>query len=322
MSERDLHVVFGAGQVGSFLAEELRAAGFRVRVVKRHREGVPAGAEVMLGDAADAAFCRQAVRDAAVVYHCMNPEYDTRIWAQFLPRYLENLIAAAGAEDARLVVMENLYMVGRAGGRPIDEDTPPRPESRKGEIRARLGEQLFEAHARGDVRAVSARASDYYGPRGTETHFGGAFWRPVFRGRSANFIPNPDTPHSYHYIPDVAQALRLLGTAGDDVLGRPWMAPCAPAESTRTLVARFERMLGRPIPLRGMPRPLVGVLGWFWPVLGELAEMLHQWDQPFVVDDRRFRARFGVDATDPEDAARETVAWARTAFEEEHARAR
>ena len=313
MQKPGLHVVFGAGQIGSFLVEDLLAQGIRVRVAKRSADGIPAGAEACLGDATDPNFCRQAVAGGAVVYHCMNPPYDTRAWAQLLPRWLENLVAAAGEVGARLVVMENLYMVGR-GGAPIDEETPIRPESRKGEIRARLADELFEAHRRGDVQAVSGRASDYYGPRGYGTHFAGAFWKPVLRGRKANFLPDPDTPHTYHYIPDVARGLATLGQADRDVLGRHWMLPCAPAEPSRALVERMGDALGRQIDLKGMPRAAVRVLGWFFPMLGEIGEMLHQWDEPFIVDDRRFRERFGVTATDADKGAAATVAWAEQVF--------
>ena len=38
--------------------------------------------------------------------------------------------------------------------------------------------------------------------------------------------------------------------------------------------------------------------------------MLYQWDEPFVVDDRRFRERFAVQPVPADSAARETVAWA------------
>ena len=51
-------------------------------------------------------------------------------------------------------------------GKPLDEDTPPRPCSRKGEIRARVAERMWEAYLRGDVRATSGLASDFYGPGG------------------------------------------------------------------------------------------------------------------------------------------------------------
>jgi hypothetical protein len=43
-------------------------------------------------------------------------------------------------------------------------------------------------------------------------------------------------------------------------------------------------------------------------------EMLYQWDEPFVVDDRRFRERFGAQPTGLEEAARATLAWARDAY--------
>ena len=49
----NVHVVFGAGQIGSFLAESLVREGVPVRVVKRRPGGVPDGAEAVFGDAAN-----------------------------------------------------------------------------------------------------------------------------------------------------------------------------------------------------------------------------------------------------------------------------
>ena len=46
------------------------------------------------------------------------------------------------------------------------------------------------------------------------------------------------------------------------------------------------------------------------PLMRELDEMLYQWDEPFIVDDRRFRERFGLEPADADSAAAETVAWA------------
>ncbi len=58
----ELHVVFGAGQVGGQLAQRLIAAGRRVRVVKRSPTELTPGSEIKLGDAKDAAFCIDAAR--------------------------------------------------------------------------------------------------------------------------------------------------------------------------------------------------------------------------------------------------------------------
>lgn len=188
----------------------------------------------------------------------MNPPYDTRIWAELVPRYMDNLIAAARRTGARLVVLDNVYMLGRPGGRPLDEDTPPNPCSRKGEIRARAAERLFEAHRRGEVAATADRASDFYGPGGTLTHLGDRFWRPALAGKTARVLVNPNMVHTYHYIPDVAAGLLTLGCAESDVYGRPWMLPCASAVTMRELVARFSRKPGREIKLAHVPRWMVG----------------------------------------------------------------
>src|SRR5262245_54921230 len=125
--DAELHVVFGGGQVGFPLAELLFARGKRVRVAKRSSAQVPTACDMVLGDAADRTFCAKAAVGATTIYHCMNPPYSTRIWAELVPRYMENLIAASGETQARLVVLDNLYMLGRPAGRPLNEDTPMNP---------------------------------------------------------------------------------------------------------------------------------------------------------------------------------------------------
>ena len=306
----DLHVLFGAGQVGPGLARALRERGHRVRVVKRAPADLPPGVELQRGDASDRAFCITAAAGATVVYHCMNPPYDRTQWARLVPLYMGNLIEAAAAAGARLVVLDNLYMLGRTGGRPMTGDTPMRPCSRKGEIRARAAEALLEAHARGRVQAVTGRASDYYGPGGTLTHFGDQFWKPALAGRTTRMTVNLDLPHTYHYIPDVVAGLAALGRGPENITGRAWMLPCAPAETTRQVVARFARALGRQIRVARLPRLLLRVIGLGIPLVREVDEMLYQWDEPFIVDDGPMRTELGVTPVDPDFAARETVTWA------------
>ena len=310
----ELHVLFGGGQVGQPLARILLGRGKRVRIVKRSAGGVPEGAELVPGDATNLNFCVEAARGASTVYHCMNPPYYARVWAEVLPRYMENLIAAAGRNGARLVVLDNVYMLGRPQGKPLDEDTQPRPCSRKGEIRARVAERMWEAHRRGEVRATSGRASDFYGPGGTLTHLGDQFWRPVIAGKRGRVLVDPDVIHTYHYVPDVAAGLATLGTASDDVYGRPWMLPCTPAETMRALVVRFSRELGRGIRLMSMPRTVVKILALGVPFLREIYEMLYQWAEPFVISDKRFRERFGQGPEDVGRAAADTVAWAKVHY--------
>lgn len=306
-----LHVVFGAGQIGPLLAARLRAAGKRVRVVRRSPTPVVLeGVEAVRGDAMDAAFVAEASRDAEAVYHCVNSPYSAKVWARTLPRIQENLVAAAGRAGARLVVLDNLYAYGRPGGRPMSEETPQAPCSRKGEIRARLHEALLVAARRGDVRAAIGRASDFFGPGAWAGSFlGEPFWPSVLAGKPGMLLVNPDERHTYHFTRDVAAGLAALGL--DPAANGLWMLPCAPAETTRELVGRFAGALGRDIPLRRVPRLALRAAGLVVPIVRELNEMAYQWEERFVVDDARFRARFGDSATPLDEAARATVDFAR-----------
>ena len=55
-------------------------------------------------------------------------------------------------------------------------------------------------------------------------------------------------------------------------------------------------------------------MGLVVPLMREINEMLYQWDEPFVVDDRRFRERFGMHPTDADEAAQATVNWAKATY--------
>jgi nucleoside-diphosphate-sugar epimerase len=310
MPERERHVVFGAGQIGPLVAQRLAARGHDVRLVRRREAPAPGGVAVLRGDAGDPAFATEAARGATVVYHCMNPAYSAAVWERELPRIMTSLVAAAGRAGARLVVLDNLYMLGRPAG-PMNEDTPVSPASRKGLTRARVAEMMLAAHHRGDVRAVSGRASDFYGPAGTKSFFGDYFWPRVLAGKSAQLLVHPDVPHTWHYTHDVAAGLVALGEADEDVCGRWWMLPCTPPVTPRDMVRLLATAMGRDIPITRMSPALLGLLGWVVPILREVREMHYQWDTPFVCDDRRFRARFEVLPTASETGAAETVAWAR-----------
>ena len=306
----ELHIVFGAGQIGPHLARLLRARGHGVRLVRRGTSPPLDGIPVVSGDAGDAAFATSATEGASVIYHCMNPAYDTRVWAADLPRIATSLAAAAGRAKARLVVLDNLYMHGRPTG-PINEDTPAFPTSRKGEIRAQVADLLMDLHRSGVARVVMGRASDFYGPGGTQSHFGDFFWPRVFAGKSAQLVMNPDSVHTYHFTRDVAAGLAVLGAAPDDAYGRWWMLPCASPETTRNMVGRLSFSLGRDIKVERVPGLMLATMGLFVPVVREQREMLPQWEIPWVCDDRRFHARFAGAATTLDEGAKLTTAWAR-----------
>lgn len=303
----ELHVVIGAGQIGARLTERLVARGKRVRVVRRRPVATrKSQVEWAYGDITDRAFAAEATAGAAAVYHCANPpRYDG--WDETLPPLARAVQEAAARARARLVVLDNLYMYGRPADGWLREDTPLAPCSRKGELRARLAEELFAAHARGDVRVTTGRASDFFGP-GTERAmvFGTRFLERLSQGRAVEVVGDPDLPHAYSFVEDVAEGLAVLGEH-ERALGKVWHLPVAWNGSTRGLVERFGAGLGVEPKLRRVPAWLLRTAGLVAGELGAAAEMVYQWEVPYRVDDSRFREAFAAAATPVEEAVTSTL---------------
>jgi len=308
----ELHVILGAGQVGSAIASELLAQGKRVRQVRRGPPGGDRRIEWRSGDLTDPAFAEEAMRGASVAYDCINPPYDR--WPELLPGQRRGVLHGAMRNGVKLVQLDNLYMYG-APDAPMTEETAAAPQSRKGELRARLAEETLAASRRGDLRVAVARASDFYGPGFVRaTIFGDRFFQRVLSGRPAQVLGDADMPHSYSYGPDVARAMIRLGEAGDDVLGQVWHLPVRPAEGTRAMMERFAAALGVAVHLQRVPDWLLRAMGIFQPVLREVAEMTYQWKKPFVLDDAKWRRRFGDEPTPVEQGVAFTARWALEAF--------
>lgn len=133
----ELHVVFGTGPVGMSAMDKLVKRDRQVRMVNRSgRAGVPEGAEVVGGDAADPTFTREASGGASVVYFALNPPYTK--WTELFPSLQAGVIEGAASAGAKLIAVENLYMYGLTGGRPLTEDLPYVPNARKGTVRVKM----------------------------------------------------------------------------------------------------------------------------------------------------------------------------------------
>ncbi len=306
----DLHLVFGTGAIGLALVERLVADGHRVRAVNRSGHApVPDGVEVAGGDATDPAFSTDVAAGAAVVYQCLNPAYHR--WAEDFPPLQDAVVAAARHHGARYVSFENTYMYGDTQGRPLTEATPQRARTRKGAVRRAMARQLAELHAAGDLDVATARASDYFGPRGTtQSPLGDLVVGAALRNKPARLIGDPDQPHSYTYTIDAARTLADLGTR-DDVSGEVFHVPNAPALTTREVIDLIAEHLGAPVTVKTTPRLVLRLLGLFNPTIRELPEMLYEFTQPFIIDSTKAERRLGIHPTPLDVALADTVNWFR-----------
>jgi nucleoside-diphosphate-sugar epimerase len=171
MSEIDLHVVFGTGQVGRALSAHLVRLGLQVRAVSRHRPvGLVDGIDWRAGDAADPQAANNAAGGAAVIYQCLNAPYTS--WPEHFPPLQRAVLNAAERQGALLVSLENVYGYGPTGGKPMTEDLPLHATTIKGKTRAAMTEELLGAAHAGRARIAIGRASDFFGAGVTESTLG------------------------------------------------------------------------------------------------------------------------------------------------------
>ena len=306
----DTHVVFGTGPIGAALIDELSTMGLRVRAVNRSGHAdVTEGVEVIAGDAANSEFAARAATGAAVVYQCLSPPYSK--WAEQFPSLQSGAVHAARTADARYVSFENVYMYGGTHGAPITEATPLHSDSRKGTVRLEMAEQLRRLQDDGVLAVSTARASDYFGPRGTwQSPLGDLVIGRALAGKSAQVIGDPDQPHSYTFTRDIAKTLAALGTR-DDAAGEVFHVPNAAPRTTREIIATISEAIGRPIKISVAPRLVLRMIGIVKPDVREVDEMRYEFTQPFVVDGGKAQARLGIEPTPLEDALAQTVLWFR-----------
>jgi nucleoside-diphosphate-sugar epimerase len=311
VGEAGLHVVLGTGQVGRALAACLSGRGLAVRAVSRHRPaGLADGIDWRAADAADPDAATDAAKGAAVVYQCLNAPFPQ--WPELFPPLQRGALAAAERAGALLVTLENLYGYGPAGGKPMTEDLPLAATTVKGRTRAAMTGELLAAAAAGRVRIAIGRASDFFGAGVTE---GSTLGRRVFAnalaGRRADFIGNPELPHTYSYVPDIAAGLATLGT-DPRAVGEVWHLPGPQTVTTRALLDLVAGEVGHPVAIRSVPKLAVRALGLVNPMMRALAEMAYEFDEPFILDTTRYEATFGGAATPLGAAVAATIAWYRT----------
>ena len=286
----DLHVVVGAtGGTGSALVRELVRRGHRVRAVSRRGGPAPAGVEVVTGDAVDAARMREVCAGATAVYNAVNPPFDR--WTTVFPDAVRGTVQGAAAAGARLVFADDTWMYGRVEA-PMTESTPVRPVCPRGVLRAWLADTVLGAHARGECRTVIGRAGELYGP-GVESLLAAGLFGAAVAGRPLRWIGGLDHPLTPTFVDDFAAVLATLGEVPDDALGRVWHVPHPAPTTGRELVAQIRARTGDRAPLVRIGSRAARALGLVWPLAREGAELVYQFEMPFVVDGSAFAARFG-----------------------------
>ena len=307
---RERHVVLGAaGGTGSAVVRELAARPLPVRAVSRGDiVDLPDGVEQVAADVGTTEGARRACEGAAVVYHCVQPNYTE--WAERFPPLTQAVIEGASVAGAKLVFADNLYLYGPPDG-PMNEETAQRAAGSKGCVRIEMADAILRAHADGRLRTTIGRSSDYYGPRGTNTTAGDNIMKPALRGKRTRWLGSLDQLHTLNFLEDMARALVTLGER-DEADGQAWHLPAAEPLTGRQFLQLVFAEAGHPPKIAVASRSMIRIVGLVKPLVGELNETLYQFERPFVSDASKFQTTFGpFEPTDHPQAVRRTVRWFR-----------
>ena len=283
----ELHVIFGTGPVGLATMDALLAKGAAVRLVNRSGRPIYPRRRAGQRRCQRPAFALEASQGASVIYQALNPPYTK--WAEMFPPFQKAVLSAANATGAKLVSLENVYMYGSPGGKPITEDLPYAAQTRKGQVRARMAEELLDAHKKGDARVAIGRASDFFGPRVLISAMGERVFPPILANKTVQVLGDPEMLHTYTYMPDIGRALVILGER-DDALGQAWHIP-SPRRSRPGLYGTDCRTRRRALDAQVTPW-VVRMVSLFNGDLREMKEMFYQFEKP-----RGRRTRFAKPST-------------------------
>ncbi len=302
-----LNTILGAGGVvADELAKRLVSAGESVRLVSRSGRGMEGAASVR----ADVSIVDQtlsAIEGSSVVFLCVGLKYDRRVWSDSWPRIMSSTLEACKRSGSKLVFFDNVYAYGRVEG-PMTESTAYNPAGKKGEIRASIATSLMEEVKRGNLRALIARAADFYGPYAEKVGVPNALvFNRLAEGKKSNVLARADRKHSYTFTLDMAEALERLSKS-ENAYGQVWHLPTAPDPPTgREFAALAAEAFGAKPGCTVLSGWMLKAAGIFDRTIYEISEMLYQNKYDYVFDSSKIRNAFGLNATSYADGIQQTA---------------
>jgi nucleoside-diphosphate-sugar epimerase len=289
-------LVLGAtGGAGGETAKALIRHGWQVRgLTRKPRAG--GAIEWAVGDAMDRDAVMRAAEGASAIVHGAHPA-GYRGWSKTVLPMLDNSIAAALANNARLALPGTIYNYDVRSVPVAHPDTPQHPHTRKGAIRAEMERRLRETP---DLRALVLRAGDFFGPVAGSSWLSQGMVTPGKPARSVMYPGRPETGHAWAYLPDLGEAFaRLLDRdaalpdfachhfAGHWLDGASFVA--AVGEAANNPHAKLRRLPWRLLPLAAP----------FNETMRELIEVETFWRHPLRLDNSSLEAEIGAEPRTP-----------------------
>ena len=302
-------ILGGGGPIGLDLARNLPDYTDRVRIVGRNPRKVTPENEIYTANLLDSEAVAGAVAGSDVAYLTVGLPYKASAWETQWPTVMRNAIEACRASGSKLVFFDNIYMYDRDHLSPMDENTPVRPTSLKGMVRAKIADMLMDAVQKGEIDGLIARCADFYGPgRQKNSVLTQTVFERLASGKAAQWLLSLDHVHSFTYTPDASLATAMLGNT-DDAYGQVWHLPTAAEPPTgREWIEMIAEEFGAKPRVQVATNFMMSMVGLLSPTLREVKEMAYQYDRDYDFRSEKFNQRFGFSPTQYSQGLKAVVA--------------
>ena len=301
------HTILGAGgSIGNALTNELLKSKESVRLVSRSNFSI-SGAESFKADISSFDQTLNSVKGSDIVYLMAGLPYDRKVWSEYWPKIMRNVIDACKSCGAKLIFFDNVYMYGLVDGK-MTEETPYFPCSVKGEIRATVANLLNNEMKHNNLQAMIARSADFYGPYASNSSV--LYFMAIdklMKNKKAQWLADDTKLHSFTYTLDCAKALNLLWNK-EECYQQVWHLPtAAPAITGIQLINLIGKELGVEPTHTVLKKWMLNMAGLFDKTIFESLEMLYQSENNYQFDSSKFNKYFNFKPTSYEVGIRETI---------------
>lgn len=245
-------IIGGSGKIGSHAADAFWNADWAVHRYDRKTD------------------MTQAAMEADVIVNGLNPP-NYHNWAKTIPKITAQVIAAAKASGATVILPGNIYNFGDRTG-VLDENTPHIPNSRKGQIRVEM-ERTYRAAG---IQTVILRAGNFIDPNGNGDLMSLLTMREIKKGKLTT-AGDPSAIQAYAYVPDWARAAVML--AEKRAALTQWEDVPFPGHSFTNLqlLECLQKATGKAIRISHFPWWMMTLASPVWELAREMLEMRYQY---------------------------------------------
>ncbi|MBN9349985.1 MAG: NAD-dependent epimerase/dehydratase family protein [Chitinophagaceae bacterium] len=304
-----MQTILGAGgAVGKPLAKELLKYDSQIRLASRNPQKINETDELISGNLTDKSFVEKTVEGSDVVYLTAGLDYKYKVWKSQWPVIMQHAIDACKKYHSKLVFFDNAYMYDPHHMENLTEETPVKPVSRKGKVRAGIADNLLKEIRAGNLTGMIVRASDFYGPGVKTSVMLETVFKRMKAGKKPLWMGNPNAYHSMTNTPDAAKATAMLGNT-PDAYQQIWHLPTENKKLTgKQWIELFTKEMGRSAKFNSLSGSKIRFIGLFVPFFRELGEMMYQLDNNYFFSSSKFEKYFpDFKITSPETGVKEVV---------------